>query len=89
MAFVPIESSCTRITTEYGFVLITEDIDGSWQLEAYGLAGLGRYELFFSCGYAAEDKVENGMADAEQHADADIYKKTSEALNTIEWLGYV
>lgn len=72
--------NCVRTTTDYGFVLIISTGNG-FDVEAYGMTGMGRYELFYSCVCSSIDNAEEFVAEAAAHEDVPMYRKITHAIN--------
>ncbi len=73
--------SIERLDTDWGFVLISKSVNWNagnpshtFDIECFGMAGLGRYEIFRSyCGF---ETVEEAISEAEQHPEIGVYKLT-------------
>ena len=81
-----INKNVERRETDFGFVLLTPDSsktagDG-YTFELFGMTGIGRFEMFSSCGCSAEDEFEDLLAESlEEHEDdVFVYMKTKKAL---------
>lgn len=66
------------VRTDFGFVLY----DHESSFEAYGMAGIGRYELFYSTDLEDGSKWEDVIADMEREKKSDlyVYRNTKKAL---------
>jgi hypothetical protein len=71
--------NCVRTNTDYGFVLVV-DTDSGFDVEAYGMTGIGRYELFYACVCDSTDNPEEFVAEAANHENVPLYRKTKAAL---------
>lgn len=70
-----------RATTDFGFVLIEREKD-SWNLEAFGQTGIGRFELFFSATYDYSDTLDDAMEEllGDEAICFDVYRQTLQKL---------
>ncbi len=71
-----------RIETSYGFVLLVPTPHGV-DVEAYGMSGIGRYELFYACVGVLEGDVQDHLRAAAEQDNVGVYNDTKAALGHI------
>ena len=82
---------CTRISTNFGFIVIREPEQPVSDIEAYGMSGYGRYEHIFTVGMDPnpETLAEQIWEFAEDHgydeAITNVYIPTKQALHAPTW----
>lgn len=73
------ENGIRREKTDYGFVLIVPEGNDKYFLEAYGMSGIGRYEMFFACACTTSD-IPEMLAEATKDEMVPVYRQTVVAL---------
>ena len=75
------EHGIERRNTDWGFLLIVPTVDG-YDLEFYGMAGIGRYEMFNSCLIEHYSEIAKTVkeVETERRSDVVIYQTTKQKL---------
>lgn len=65
--------------TDFGFILLRPLKDG-YEIDAYGVAGVGLFELFYSVACSNEDNLEEFIAEINDHEEVPTYRMAKRAL---------